>query len=67
MPKSLSREKHRLPKNNLGKVKANKWEGAISDAEERIAHLKMSIEVFRDNIRHGLPFPGSGGQSARQN
>jgi hypothetical protein len=35
------------------------WELAIADAEERVARLHRSIEMFRQNIKAGVPFPVS--------
>lgn len=33
------------------------WEMSIADAQERIAQLTRSIEMFKHNIKAGVPFP----------
>ena len=33
------------------------WELAIADAEERIAQLKRSVEMFKHNLKAGVPWP----------
>jgi hypothetical protein len=33
------------------------WELCIADAQERIGQLGRSIEMFKHNIKAGVPFP----------
>jgi hypothetical protein len=44
---------------NSGAVLAPSWELAIADAEERIAQLHRSIEIFKHNLKAQVPFPES--------
>lgn len=39
----------------MSKLKPS-WELTIADAEERIARLHRSIEMFKQNSKEGVPF-----------
>jgi hypothetical protein len=41
------------------------WDLAIADAQERISQLGRSIEIFKHNIKAGVPFPSAGNPATR--
>ena len=54
LPKLVSNEKMK----STPKPKPS-WELAIADAEERIVRLHRSIELFKQNSKEGIAFPGA--------
>ena len=63
MSKSVSTKKANLGSKFRAKVRVPQslpnWELAIADAEEQIVHLRRSIEMFKHNMKLGIPFPTS--------
>jgi len=54
----------KVTSNRLVSCPEQGWGFAIADAEERIAQLRRSIEMFKHNEKAGVPWPGESTRSS---